>query len=63
LEAARVCGTDQPTLSKLLRGRMEGVTIDRLVNWLNALGQDVEMTVRPAPESRAQGKFRVVETV
>ena len=30
LEAARRCGTDQPTLSKVLRGRMESVTIDRL---------------------------------
>ena len=29
-EAARLCGTDQPTLSKVLRGRMESVTIDRL---------------------------------
>ena len=29
-EAARRCGTDQPTLSKVLRGRMESVTIDRL---------------------------------
>ncbi len=32
LEAARLCGTDQPTLSKLLRGRMESVTTDRLVS-------------------------------
>ena len=29
-EAAQLCGTDQPTLSKVLRGRMESVTIDRL---------------------------------
>ena len=30
MEAAGRCGTDQPTLSKVLRGRMESVTIDRL---------------------------------
>ena len=29
-EAARLCRTDQPTLSKVLRGRMESVTLDRL---------------------------------
>jgi predicted XRE-type DNA-binding protein len=29
--AAQLCGTDQPTLSKVLRGRMESVIIDRLV--------------------------------
>ena len=60
-EAARQCGTDQPTLSKVLRGRMESVTIDRLAGWLNALGQDVEIRVRPAPRSRRQGRLRVVK--
>jgi predicted XRE-type DNA-binding protein len=46
-EAARRCGMDQPTLSKLLRGRMESVTIDRLTSWLTALGRTVEIHVRP----------------
>lgn len=51
-QAAKVCGTDQPTLSKVLHGRMESVTLDRLAHWLTALGQDVEITVRPAPATR-----------
>ena len=51
-QAAKVCGTDQPTLSKVLHGRMESVTIDRLAHWLTALGQDVEITIRPAPSTR-----------
>ena len=46
-EAAKLCGTDQPTLSKVLRGRMESVTIDRLAGWLTALGRTVEIRVRP----------------
>ena len=46
-EAAALCGTDQPTLSKVLRGRMESVTIDRLVAWLNALGHTIEIRIRP----------------
>jgi predicted XRE-type DNA-binding protein len=46
-EAARLCRTDQPTLSKVLRGRMESVTIDRLTFWLTALGRTVEIRVRP----------------
>lgn len=45
--AAKLCGTDQPTLSKVLRGRMESVTIDRLAAWLTALGRTVEIRVRP----------------
>lgn len=59
-EAARLCHTDQPTLSKILHGRMESVTIDRLAHWLNALGRDVEITVRTAPRSRRIGRLRVV---
>lgn len=51
-QAAKVCGTDQPTLSKVLHGGMESVTLDRLAHWLTALGQDVEITVRPAPAIR-----------
>ena len=46
-QAAKLCSTDQPTLSKVLRGRMESVTIDRLAAWLTALGRNVEIRVRP----------------
>jgi predicted XRE-type DNA-binding protein len=46
-EAARRCRTDQPTFSKVLRGRMESVTIDRLAAWLTALGRTVEIRVLP----------------
>jgi len=45
VEAARLIATDQPTLSKVLRGRMESVTIDRLAAWLTALGRTVEIRV------------------
>lgn len=54
-EAARRCGTDQPTLSKVLRGRMESVTIDRLTAWLTALGRTVEIRVRPYDAKARKG--------
>lgn len=44
-EAARLCQTDAPTLSKVLRGRLGSVTIDKLANWLTALGRPVEIRV------------------
>ena len=47
VDAARLCRTDQPTLSKVLRGRMESVTIDKLTAWLTALGRTVEIRVLP----------------
>jgi PAS domain-containing protein len=43
-EAARLCGTDQPTLSKVLRSsRLDLVWVDKLLSWLAALGVDVEL--------------------
>ena len=44
-QAAKLCGTDQPTLSKVLHGRLEGVTIDRLTRWIVALGGRVRIMV------------------
>jgi len=56
-EAARLCGTDQPTLSKVLRGRMESVTLDKLAAWLNALGRTVEIRVRPYDRGAETGQL------
>ncbi len=56
-EAARLCGTDQPTLSKLLRGRMGSVTIDKLAAWLNALGRAAEIRVRPYDHATPTGQL------
>lgn len=56
-EAARRCGTDQPTLSKVLRGRMESVTIDRLATWLMALGRTIEIRVHPYNARAKNGRL------
>jgi len=46
-----------PTLSKILRGRMESVTIDRLASWLTALGRTVEIRVRPYNAKKKTGQL------
>src|SRR5215212_11455872 len=46
-KAAALLGLDQPKVSALVRGRVEGYTLDRLIRFLNALGQRVEIRVRP----------------
>jgi predicted XRE-type DNA-binding protein len=50
-KAAELLGLDQPKVSGLVRGRVEGYTIDRLFRFLIALGQRVEITVRPNSKS------------
>jgi predicted XRE-type DNA-binding protein len=46
-KAAELLGLDQPKVSALVRGRVAGYTIDRRFRFLTALGQRVEITVRP----------------
>jgi predicted XRE-type DNA-binding protein len=47
-QAAELLGLDQPKVSALVRGRVAGFSIDRLLRFLNALGQQVEINIRPA---------------
>jgi predicted XRE-type DNA-binding protein len=54
IEAAKLCRTDQPTLSKVLGGRLEGITMDRLSAWLRALGARVEISVKPGRAGRGR---------
>jgi predicted XRE-type DNA-binding protein len=44
-EAAEAIGLDQPKVSHLLRGRLAGFSIDRLLNILNRLGHSVEVRI------------------
>ena len=44
--AADLLGTDQPRVSALLHGRLEGFSSDRLFRFLNALDQEVEIVIR-----------------
>lgn len=53
-QVAERLGTHQPKISRLLRGELSGFSIGRLIRYLNALGQDVEIVVREKPNERAQ---------
>ncbi len=47
-KAASLLGVDQPKISALMRGKLDGFSTDRLFRFLNALGRDVEIVIRPA---------------
>jgi len=49
IQAAEIVGIDQPTLSKLLRGRFRSISIDKLAEMLNALGRDATIVVKAMP--------------
>ena len=58
-EAAKIVGMDQPTISKLLRGRFRSISTDRLVSMLNALGRDVTIVVGGMPTGEGPGRTLV----
>ena len=58
-KAAAIMGVDQPKVSALVRGRLDGFSMERLYRFLNALGRDVEIVVRPTPESQKGSRLRV----
>jgi predicted XRE-type DNA-binding protein len=46
-QAGEVLGIKQPHVSALMRNRSGTFSVERLMDFLTALGQDVEITVRP----------------
>ena len=53
-QAGEILGIQQPHVSALVNGRSGNYSLGRLFEFLNALGHDVEITVRPkAPRSPA----------
>jgi predicted XRE-type DNA-binding protein len=60
VEAAAMLGVKQPDVSKMLRGDFRQFSVERLMRFLVALGQDVEIVVKPAmPKGAASGHLSV----
>lgn len=52
-EVAAALGINQPKVSALLHYKLEGFSVERLMHFLVALGQDVEILVKSRPNSRS----------
>jgi predicted XRE-type DNA-binding protein len=55
---AHALGVNQPKVSALTNYRLAGFSVERLMNFLNALGRDVEIVIRK-PRSRKAARIRV----
>lgn len=56
--AGDIIGVDQAKISALLRGRLTGFSVDRLLVFLVKLGRDVDITISRAHKNR-EGTVRV----
>ena len=52
-EVATLLGINQPKVSALQHYKLEGFSVERLMHFLVALGQDVEIVVKSRPRSRS----------
>jgi predicted XRE-type DNA-binding protein len=58
--AAKLMGLDQPKISALRQGKLKGFSAERLFRFLNDLGQEVEITIRPAQQAGRRGDIHVI---
>lgn len=57
--AARCLKVNQPKVSALRHYQLEGFSVERLMNFLTALDQDVDIIIRHKPRSRKVGRIAV----
>ena len=52
IQAAGILRISQPKLSELLSGHFRGYSVERLIHFLNELGQDVDIVIKSKPSNR-----------
>jgi len=58
--AATLLGLSQPKVSALRNYKLAGFSVERLMNLLTALDQDIQIVIRQKPRSRKGGRITVV---
>ena len=53
MEAAELLGMPQPKVSAMLNGRFRGISEEKMMRCLLALGQNVQIVVKPARKGKA----------
>lgn len=56
-QAAKLLDLKQPDLSKLMRGLVRGFSTDRLLRFLQKLGRDIDINIKPS--RKKSGKLSV----
>src|SRR5436305_14836833 len=58
--AAKLVKMKQPDLSKLLRGHLKLVSVEKLMRMLTAFDQDVEITIKPHRKRGEPGRITFI---
>jgi len=60
VSAAEKLAVNQPKISALANYKLDGFSVERLMTFLTALDQDVEIVIKQKPRSRSVGRISVV---
>ncbi len=58
-QAAKVLEATQPKVSALMRYKLEGFSVERLMTYLTALDRDIQIVIKKKPRSRSTGRISV----
>ena len=58
-ETGQIIGINQSKVSNILRGKLSGFSIERLIRFLNALDCDVEIRIKPKAKSKSKARLHV----
>lgn len=59
-EAASILGVNQPKVSALMRYKLEGFSVERLMLFLTSLDRDVEIVIKKKGSSRKPARISVI---
>lgn len=62
-QAAEILGVDQPKVSALMRGRISGVSVERLLQHLTAFDNDIDIVIQPKAAAHERGTVQVHDSV
>ncbi len=61
-DVADILGIDQPKISRILRGQFRGISLERIMSFMLALGNDINITVHENKDTKTGGQFHIVAT-
>ncbi len=58
-QVAKILGIDQPKISRILRGQFRGLSLEKIIGYIMALGNDVDVKVSEKHNGGSPGHFSI----
>jgi len=59
-EVAQTLGIEQPEISRILHGNFRGLSLEKIMGYILALGKDIDITVNEKRSTDTSGHFHIV---